>query len=128
MKVDIRMFSEDNTSKPKNFRIAIVCTIVVIAVIILIIFLGLGGLGGSSGIKLTVDGSSYSVAINYVDEYGQHVSSFQKSGHFEWSEKGATSVTMIVFGTPSVTVKAFVNGELIQMQSGSPYAQVSASI
>jgi hypothetical protein len=107
-------------------------TIVVVVLIFIAIILTTNAtkISNTGEIRFEVDGdSTYSVIFTYVNDDGYHQSN-QNSliGHFECSVNDVSDANVVVIcESGETTVNTFVNGNLVNTQSG-PHVMASATL
>jgi flagellar basal body-associated protein FliL len=117
--------------KPTDRREAkrsLIVLIIVLVVAVVVIGLVIGMATREKEIKFTADGTgTYLVTLTYMDGAGMHQSQYSRTGHYEVKITGATTANLIVMcDSGTATVKAYIDGRLVDSQSGS-YAMVSAT-
>ena len=109
---------------PKKILFSVICLIAV-AVLIFFAFGGFGA-GHQNEIKFQIYASGEcTYTFTYLDGNGIHQSTKTVNGNYWVSVKGAQNANLIVFSDVSVTAEAYVNGKLVDRQSGT-YVMVSA--
>jgi hypothetical protein len=118
--------------RPKTIVYLIAGTILVVVLIFIAIILTTNAtkISNTGEIRFEVDGNStYSVMFTYVNDNGYHQSNENSlSGHFECSVNDASNANVsVICESGEVTVSTFVNGNLVNTQSG-PHVVASANL
>jgi len=112
---------------PRKVAFFVICVIVAIALFSVAIFFALGGAKGPAEIRFEVTATGESTyTFSYLDGNGIHQSQDTMTGSYHMSVKGAASANLIVSCDTSVTAKAYINGKLVDQQSGT-YVLLSAT-
>jgi hypothetical protein len=99
----------------------------VFVIVAVVVFFALGGFKGPSTIKFEIVSShECTYTFTYMDGNGLHQSQETVTGSYWVSVRGASSANFIVFSDYSLTAYAYVNGNLVDQQSGT-YVMLSAN-